>query len=1113
MTTRRSPMKRLATASAVLASTGLVAASVATTQANAQGLPYWHVTTSAAPTDLPPGGEGNIVITVANLGDGVAEAASVPVTISDKLPAGLTATSVSTRTVSRQGINQMSCSLSPWPRCDLAEPLAPYSVMQLTIAVKVEEPAGTELSLPNEVLVEGGEAPPTVSREPLTVKAAAVPFGIQRLEVTPEAEGGSLDTQAGSHPFQLTTALALNTTLEARPGAASVPRPAALPKDLHVNLPPGLIGNPSSVPQCTMEDFITIINFYDRCSAETAVGVALVTLSGVDNRFRGGKPFTELEPLFNLAPAHGEPARLGFLASYIPIVLDTAVRTGHDYGVTVSSDNILETGGLISSLVTVWGAPGDARHDASRGWACLDPLLTGGSGACVPGGQSRPVPFLTMPTACDGPFETSAEAGSWPAPDRPSETAAPLSSTLHDGSGRPLAVEGCDRLPFNPTMNVQPEGHAASTPTGLNVDLRLPQESTLAATGLGEADVKDTTVALPEGLQVSPSSANGLEACSEAQIGFSAVDPSGTSLFSSTLPEPFCPDASKVGVVHIKTPLLPHELEGGVYLAAQTANPFGSLLALYIVAQEPVSGVLVKLAGQVHLDARTGQAVSTFKNTPQLPFEELKLEFFGGARGPLSTPPLCGAYETSASLTPWSGGTPSRSASSFAITSGPSGSPCADPLPFSPSLTAGSMNLQAGAFTSFTTTMSREDGNQNLAGLTLHMPPGLLGKLSSVTPCPEPQASEGTCGPQSLIGHTHVLVGLGATPYAAPEGRVFITQSYRGAPYGLAIAQPAKAGPFDLGSGACDCVLVRAKIEVDPHTSALTVVSDPLPTILQGIPLQIKRVDVAVDRPGFTFNPTRCSKLAITAALSGEAGASATAAVPFQLANCATLPFKPRFTVLTQARTSKANGASLHVKVTSGPGQANIGKVKVDLPKQLPSRLTTLQKACPDRTFNANPASCPAGSVVGSATAVTPVLGSALTGPAYLVSHAAASFPDLVIVLQGEGITLDLVGNTDIRRQITISTFDSVPDAPISTFDLVLPEGPHSVLGANLTARAKGSLCGQTLLMPTTITGQNGAVVKQRTRIAVSGCPKHRARRARLTKRATSRAANPRRRR
>jgi hypothetical protein len=387
-------------------------------------------------------------------------------------------------------------------------------------------------------------------------------------------------------------------------------------------------------------------------------------------------------------------------------------------------------------------------------------------------------------------------------------------------------------------------------------------------------------------------------------------------------------------------------------------------------------------------------------------------------------------------------------------------------------------------------TLSRQDREQNLGAITLRTPPGLLGKISEVPLCGEPQASKGTCSAASKIGTTTVAAGAGSHPFWL-GGSVYLTTSYRGAPFGLSIVVPERAGPFNLGDE-----VVRATINVDRHTSALAVTSDPIPQHKDGIPFRLKTINVNIDRPNFIVNPTNCSQQAVTATIAGvlsdgAQGARVPASMPFAVAGCKNLPFTPRFTVLTLAKTSKASGAYLHVKVTSGPGQANIGKVKVDLPRQLPSRLTTLQKACPDATFNANPASCPGGSVVGAATAVTPVLRSPLTGPAYLVSHAGAAFPDLVIVLQGEGITLDLVGNTDIKNGITISTFDAVPDAPISTFDLVLPEGPHSALGAY------GHLCKSRLSMPTAITGQNGAVIKQTTRIAVAGCPKHKkARRA-----------------
>jgi hypothetical protein len=1050
--------------------------------------PYWHLDARAIPTDLQPGGEGHILVTLANLSDTTVPGSAV--TITDQLPLQLTATAISTHSFAsgHNLFNQeegLTCLSSPTaPSCTWTEPVTSYGIIEMDITVKVNEPPGTVTTLPNEAKVEGGEVPSAATRDPLTVNATQAPFGFERYELALENEDGSTDAQAGSHPFQLTTGLDLNTTVE-----SGVARPAALPKDLHVNLPTGLVGDPAATPRCGSLEFAAVSNFIDRCPPDTVVGIAAVTVTGLSIPGER-KPFTMPEPVFNLTPAPGEPARFGFLAIVVPVVLDTRVRSGGDYGVTVSSDNILQTAGLISSLVTVWGVPGDSRHDASRGWPCLYP---GSVGTCVASEQLQPRPFLTVPTACGRPLESSVEVDSWPFPGQVSQEAPPL-------AGKAMALSGCNRLPFDPSLTVQPEAHAASTPTGLNVDLRLPQETTLSASGLAEADLKTTSVTLPQGIQVSPSSASGLEACSEAEIGFQGTDASSTDLFSSTLPEPFCPNGAKIGVAHVKTPLLAHELEGGVYVAAQNANPFGSLLALYIVAQDPVSGVLVKLAGEVHLDEQSGQVVSTFRNTPQVPFEELRLEFFGGARGSLSTPPLCGSYETKALLAPWSGHPPTQSSSSFPITSGPNRSACADPLPFAPSLTAGSTNAQADAFSPFTMTMSREDGDQSLGAVQLHMPEGLLGRLASVTPCSELRASEGTCGPESEIGHVVANVGLGSDPYTISGGKVFVTGPYNGAPYGLSIAEPAKAGPFDLGSGPCDCVVVRSKIEIDPHTSALTITSDPLPTMLDGIPLQLKQVNVTIDRPGFTFNPTNCSQLAITATITSEDGATAPLSMPFEVANCATLPFKPTFTVLTLAKTSKANGASLHVKVTSGPGEANIDKVKVDLPKQLPSRLTTLQKACSDATFNANPASCPGGSVVGAATAVTPVLKSPLTGPAYLVSHAGAAFPDLVIVLQGEGITLQLIGNTDIKKGITISTFNAVPDAPISTFDLVLPEGPHSALAAH------GNLCKSKLNMPTAITGQNGAEIKQTTRIAVAGCPKHKKARRAKTHRLRGRA-------
>ncbi len=366
--------------------------------------------------------------------------------------------------------------------------------------------------------------------------------------------------------------------------------------------------------------------------------------------------------------------------------------------------------------------------------------------------------------------------------------------------------------------------------------------------------------------------------------------------------------------------------------------------------------------------------------------------------------------------------------------------------------------------------------------------------LSSVALCGEPQAAAGTCSSASEIGTTTVAAGPGSHPFWI-GGRVYLTVGYRGAPFGLSIVVPARAGPFNLG-----IVVVRAAISVDPNTSVLTVTSDPLPQIIDGIQLRVQTVNVAIDRPGFIFNPTNCEAHQIAATVAGSLGATAHVSSPFAAAGCRSLPFSPKLTFSTQAKTSKKGGASLVAKLAYTTGQANIRSVAVSLPKQLPSRLTTIQKACPAATFEANPAACPAASLIGFAKVRTPVLpvpppgrDANLSGPAYLVSHGGAAFPDLVVILQGDGVRVDQRASIFIsRRGITSSTFANVPDVPLSSFELNLPEGPHSALTATLPASANGSLCGAKLTMPTTITGQNGARIKQSTKIAVSGCPKPR---------------------
>jgi hypothetical protein len=826
------------------------------------------------------------------------------------------------------------------------------------------------------------------------------------------------------------------------------------------------------------------------------VGVATV----VANEPLFAHVFPRTVPVFNLVPAQGEPARLGFeVLGKVPIVIDTSVRSGSDYAVQATVQDAPETAGVLFSQVTLWGVPGASVHDSARGWECV----AGGyfakqAGKPCPSTSAEPEqPFLRLPTSCPSnpqtePVMSSAEADSW---TEPGSFIGAEYAWLSE-AGQLLGFEGCGQLaPFTPSIDVTPEQHTAATPTGLSVDVKVPQSSLREAGAPAEADVRDTTVTLPAGVQLSPAAANGLEACSESQIGFEGYNQS-TQTDEFNTAKPACPNGSKLGTVHIRTPLLSHELEGAVYLATPAPNgaseprrnPFNSLIALYLVAEDPVSGVLVKLAGEGSINEASLQLTTTFANTPQVPFEELKLELFAGPRASVTTPSACGSYPTSADFTPWSGTGPVSAlspAQDFLVSEGAGGASCPGAsLPFAPGFLAGTSNGQAGAFSGFEVELARPDGDQALSSVTMHLPEGIAALLSSVELCSEALAAASACPEGSLVGETTAMAGLGPEPYVQRGGKVYITGPYGGAPFGLEIVTPAVAGPFNLGT-----VTVRSKLYISPENASVTILSDPLPTELRGIPLQLKRVLVDVNRPDFEFNPTNCKPMRIEGTITGSEGANANVASPFRVENCTKLRFAPTLSASVAGHASKADGTSFTVKLTSeGLGQANIAKVDLQLPKQLPTRLPTIQKACLPSVFEANPAACDEGSLIGTATIHTPVLKNPLTGPAYLVSHGNAAFPDVEFVLQGEGIKLILDGKTQIRNGITYSRFESAPDAPFTSFETVLPAGPHSALTANVAERKHFDLCGEVLAMPTTIFGQNGTVIEHSTKIAVDGC-------------------------
>jgi hypothetical protein len=1016
--------------------------------ASAPAAPGWEVFTRVSPTYLPLSGAGYIELQVYNVGSTSGEGQ----TVTDTLPAGVIATGIHAA-ASGEECTGVGTGVV---RCAHGGDVAPGEVKQIQIEVLVEPVVVSGDEGTNSVAVTGGGAlSPASEAKRVKFSATAPPFGFSGFDAWFTNPDGTTDTQAGSHPYELTVVYSTNSE-----GSSLVSGGEA--RNLVVNLPPGIVGNPTAVPRCTRQQFDSETPSEDvgaeepSCPASTQVGIDTVLIEGA---------FTHIFKVYNLVPPPGIAAQFGFDFENNPVFLDAGVRTGgsdalsSDYGISEHVTNIPQKQ-VNYNATTIWGVPGEASHMAQRGG---EP-----SGAGVK-------PFLTLPTACEGPQEFSIEAlDSW---QHAGQTAS-ASVLTHDSTGAPIGFTGCDHLGFAPAIAVTPDTAAADTPAGLTVNVEAPEQELNNPEGISTSNIKDTTVALPAGVVINPGQAAGLVACQASQDGKDGEGP------------PSCPLASKVGTVEIETPLLADKLQGNVYI--MQSNP--PELQLLVAASG--DGVNLKIVGDVHLDEKTGQLVTTFSETPELPFSDLKLSFSGGAQAALATPTLCGNYETVSDFTPWT--TPlvqdAFPFSSFAITSGPDGTACEDPLPFAPELIAGATTDQAGGYTSFSMLLRRGDGQQRIKSLEFKTPEGLLGMISKVPLCGEPQAANGECPTASQIGHTEVTAGPGPYPLVVPEpgqppAPIYLTGGYDGAPYGLSIVVPLVTGPFNLGK-----IVVRGRIEVDPHTAQLTVTTDPFPQVIDGIPDDLRVIDAVIDKPEFMFNPTSCAPMAFGGSATSVEGTVAAISSHFQVGSCQALKFQPNFKVSTSAKTSRADGAGLDAKIVYPVGnlgfnqassQSNIQVVKVELPKRLPSRLTTLQKACPAAVFEANPANCPAASAVGHATAITPVLPVPLSGPAYFVSHGGEAFPSLIVVLQGYGVTVDLVGSTFISKQgITSSTFKQVPDVPIQSFELVLPEGPYSALAAN------GNLCKGSMLMPTEFTGQNGAFLKQSTKMVVTGCPK-----------------------
>lgn len=1020
--------------------------------------PHWSIVAEAWPTHFKAGDKGDqYAVFVAN--DGSRPTNGTPVTVKLSLPAGMTPTNIEGHGAG------VSCDLGT-VTCVFAtgEEVLPRTLLRVLVTVDV--PLGAVAPVESFATVSGGDAHSASTGDPTNVSPSPVPFGLSDFSTELTDVGGSAETQAGGHPFEITTRLAYRSDAPALE-IGWEPSIRGVAKDIEASLPPGLVGDPNAVPKCSQAMFKSEGAGAENCPADTQVGQISIYLGGLTAAF-------EERPVYNIEPPAGQPAELGFAAStFLHIPMFFRVRNDDEYGLTAQLRNIPEVP-LGMSTLHLWGIPSDHAHDAQRrGPECF--------GGCA--FAAAPRPFLSLPTSCQAAAPTlSLATDPWGTPGRTrADGTADLSDpnwSVATASLRPIT--GCEHLRFTPSVEVAPETAQAGAPTGYLVKLHIPQTRDPAV--LSTPSLRNAAFTLPAGTVVSPSAANGLEGCSDAQFGLRDTGRAS------------CPPASQIGTVRVKSPLLSDPLEGQVFVGQPNCGPCspsdaqeGRMVRLLMQVQG--SGVIVKLAGTNSVNQSNGQLTTTFQDNPQLPFSDLELALNGGARAPLVNPARCGPAVTTTDLTPWSApATPDATPSSSFDVSG-----CPSAIPFAPAFSAGTVKNDAAGFSALAVRVARADGEQTLSGITVKTPPGLLGMLSRITLCEEPQAAQGACPAASQIGHVLSTAGPGPSPVSLPqagkpEDPVFLTGPYRGAPFGLAIVVPAEAGPFNLGT-----VLVRAAVGVDPTTSQVIVSSDPLPQTLDGIPLQARSVDVIVDREGFIFNPTNCEPLSVTGTITSAQGASAAVSSHFQAANCAKLPFKPKFAASTGPKASRANGVSLDVKVGYPRGvQANIRKVTVDLPKDLPARLTTIRKACVARVFAANPAACPVGSRIGMAIARSPVLNAPLTGPAFLVSHGGAAFPDLTIVLQGQGVTLELVGSVFIAKKgITKSSFANVPDAPVSSFELKLPQGPSSALTvASLPRKAHGSLCHTKLVMPTTINAQNGAVIRQSTKVTVAGCAK-----------------------
>jgi hypothetical protein len=1055
----------------------------ASAPASSTPAPSWRVTSLAAPTNFLPGDTKHDYYQVEATNVGAAPTDSTPIVITDELPAGLTVKGVKLLRKSKgvfPDIAGAACKTqtageSSTVVCTIDESVPgafkPALVMpseRISLVIRVATPASASGPLVNRVKVEGGGAPSRAAEATNQASKDPAPPGLAEYAIESLRADGLEADEAGSHPFSFVTRFAANTELAPEGSAAPLLGAGGDLKDVEVRLPPGLVGNPTVAPKCSAKDFVTVqtevvegTTYYQTaCPDASAVGViAIGQVEGATNQ-------PSLGPIYNIEPPPGMPAQFGFQVAGNPLYLDTEVRSDSDFGVTAILRNSSQAKRVTAANVTIWGVPADPIHDPIRG-NCAE-----AGGSCPAG--IEPLPFLRMPTSCAAPLLSTLSFDTWLTP-----------GAFHQGTSTSPAPDECSQPEFDPSIEVATSSGVADSPTGFDVTLRIPQNED--PEGIGTADLRDATVTLPEGLLVNPASADGLASCSPAEIGMLTPVGQVPPRFSRSPAQ--CPDASKVGSVEVNTPLLEDPLRGAVYLGQQGANPFGSLLSIYIAVDDPTTGIDVKLAGKVEPDPVTGRLTTTFVANPQLPFEEFDLSFFPGARASLRTPPKCGTYAITTSLTPHTApasGPPATPTSSFDVSTGPGGSCPSGAL--EPSFSAGLTNGSAGAYSPFALRLTRPDASGEFEALNAAPPQGVLAKLAGIPYCPEAglqqaaarsnpgdaaaEIASPSCPGDSAVGTVTTGVGAGSSPFFT-SGKLYLAGPYKGAPLSLAAIVPAKAGPFDLG-----VVVSRVALKVDSETAQVEAVSDPLPTILSGIPLDVRDLRVDLDRPQFTIAPTNCEQMAVQATVFGVDGSSKALADRFQVDGCRKLGFAPRLSLKLEGGTKRGDYPALQAVLRAKRGDANIGATSVALPHSEFLAQEHIVTICTRVQFAAN--QCPKGSVYGKARAFSPLLDKPLEGPVYLRS-SSNDLPDLVAALRGQ-IPVDLVGRIDSFRGGIRTTFANVPDAPVSKFILSMKGGKKGLLSNSR------NICRSVNKATVGMTGQNGKPHDFRPALQVAGC-------------------------